>query len=187
MKTKLITRENKKKTVKSYNISSFNCELCKTPFPCNYFSYIFIIYNLFLVRFSVGDKLYDLIEIDRPKDKNYIIFESLNKIKENNNIKSIHVIILNENNKITIGRGQESDVRINDISVSRSHAFITFENGKICLRDLNSKYGSLVLIKEDLNIFKEKISLQIGRTYIDACIKDFQDNQKENENENENK
>lgn len=34
METKLIIKENEKKTVKSYNIKSFNCEICKMPYPC---------------------------------------------------------------------------------------------------------------------------------------------------------
>jgi hypothetical protein len=34
METKLVIKENEKKTVKSYNIKSFNCEICKTPYPC---------------------------------------------------------------------------------------------------------------------------------------------------------
>ena len=33
LKTKLTQEENEKKTVKSYNIKSFNCEICKTPYP----------------------------------------------------------------------------------------------------------------------------------------------------------
>jgi hypothetical protein len=36
MKTKLNIKENEKKTVKSYNIKSYNCEICKTPYPCKY-------------------------------------------------------------------------------------------------------------------------------------------------------
>jgi len=34
MQTKLSKKENEKKSVTSYNIKSFNCEICKTPFPC---------------------------------------------------------------------------------------------------------------------------------------------------------
>jgi hypothetical protein len=34
MQTKLQKKENEKKTVTSYNIKSFNCEICKTPYPC---------------------------------------------------------------------------------------------------------------------------------------------------------
>ena len=35
MNTKLTIKENEKKTVLSYNMRSFNCEICKTPYPCN--------------------------------------------------------------------------------------------------------------------------------------------------------
>lgn len=34
MQTKLSVKENPKKYVKSYNIKQFNCEICKTPYPC---------------------------------------------------------------------------------------------------------------------------------------------------------
>lgn len=71
--------------------------------------------------------------------------------------------------KITLGRGHESDVRINDISVSRTHASITFNptNGKICIRDLKSKFGTLVLLKNRIQVREKKIHLQIGRTYLE--------------------
>lgn len=45
METKLSIKENEKKTVKSYSIRSFNCEICKTPYPCKYlYTYILISY-----------------------------------------------------------------------------------------------------------------------------------------------
>lgn len=99
-------------------------------------------------------------------------------MKDNNNIKSIHVISLDEQSKIIMGRGHESDVRINDISVSRSHAMLTFLNGKIQIRDLKSKFGTLVLIKKDLPILEKKIQLQIGRTYLETCSKNYKDYEK---------
>jgi len=58
--------------------------------------------------------------------KSFIILESLNQVKDNNNVKSIHVIIL-DGQKITLGRGHEADVRINDISVSRQHAVLIYD------------------------------------------------------------
>lgn len=99
-------------------------------------------------------------------------------MKDNNNIKSIHVIILEENSKIIMGRGHESDVRINDISVSRSHATLTFQNGKIKIQDLKSKFGTLALIKKELPILEKKIHLQIGRTYLEACLKNYKEYEK---------
>lgn len=99
-------------------------------------------------------------------------------MKDNNNIKSIHVITLDEQSKIIMGRGHDSDVRINDISVSRSHANLTFENGKIKIMDMKSKFGTLALIKKELPILDKKIQLQIGRTYLDTCSKDYEDYEK---------
>jgi len=36
MQTKLSVKESNKKNVKSYNIKQFNCEICKTPYPCKF-------------------------------------------------------------------------------------------------------------------------------------------------------
>ena len=92
-------------------------------------------------------------------------------MKENCNIKSIHIISLSDD-IITIGRGHESDVRINDISVSRSHASLKYnsQTGKLLLKDLKSKFGTLVLLKRPIEIREAKIHLQIGRTYIEASL-----------------
>ncbi len=112
-------------------------------------------------------------------------------MKENCNIKSIHVIQLNDE-ELTIGRGHESDVRINDISVSRNHAKLKYnkEDGTILLRDLKSKFGTLILIKKPLLIKEKKIHLQIGRTYIEGWLMgmaEFEKLRKEKKNKHINK
>jgi len=140
----------KKKTVNTYNMKSFNCEICKTPYP---------------LRFKSENNFYDIIEYIRPVDKNYIILESLNQLKDNNNYKSIQVITLEENEKIILGRGHETDVRINDISVSRTHAMMSLIEGKIIIKDLKSKFGTLVLIQHNLELTEKIVYLQIGRTF----------------------
>jgi hypothetical protein len=45
-----------------------------------------------------------------------------------------------------------------------------FNNGQIKIRDLKSKFGSLILVKKDLEIKNKKINLQIGRTYIESLV-----------------
>ena len=97
-------------------------------------------------------------------------------MKEDKNIKSIHIITLEDQMKITLGRGFETDIRINDISVSRMHASLLFSNGQMKLRDLKSKFGTLTLIKKDFEVINKKINLQIGRTYLEAVIKLNSDN-----------
>ena len=162
METKLNIKENEKKTVKSYNIKSFNCEICKTPYP-------------FRFKIEGRDDTFDLIDITLPTS-NYIVLESLNQMKENCNIKSIHVITLTDD-PITIGRGHESDVRINDISVSRSHATLKYDSttGKLLLKDLKSKFGTLVLLKRPIEIQTSKIHLQLGRTYMEAKLMNIEE------------
>ena len=169
IKTKLIIKENSKKNVKSYNFSCFNCKICKTPFP---------------FKFRIKDKnnnnnmnkIYSLIDIEKPEFENYLVLESLDQINENNNFKTIHVITLNEENFI-IGRGHECDIRINDISVSRVHAILHFDMIRklLLLRDLKSKFGTLVLVKKPIKILKKYIRLQIGRTFIETKLVDEDD------------
>ena len=162
METKLEIKENEKKTVKNYIIKSFNCEICKTPYP-------------FKFKIEGNDKIFNLINIEKP-NCDYIILESLNQIKHDSNVKSIHLIQLNDD-FIIIGRGHFCDIRINDISVSRNHACLKYdyESGKLLIKDLKSKFGTLILIKKPLEIKEKKICLQIGRTYIEASLIDFKE------------
>ena len=48
--------------------------------------------------------------------------------------------------KIRLGRGHDADVRIHDISVSRTHAFIKKEaqTNRLYIEDNKSKFGTLV-------------------------------------------
>lgn len=65
----------------------------------------------------------------------------------------IHILTpLNHMNNFKIGRGHDSDLRINDISVSRCHAKISFRNNNFYLSDNMSKFGTLVLIRRTLSI-----------------------------------
>ena len=51
-----------------------------------------------------------------------------------------------------LGRGHDSDLRINDISVSRCHAVIKFKNDGFYLTDNMSKFGTLVLIRNKIDL-----------------------------------
>lgn len=47
---------------------------------------------------------------------------------------------------VRIGRGNDNDLKLNDISVSRIHAFIKRDpkDGSFYIEDNNSKFGTLV-------------------------------------------
>lgn len=61
-------------------------------------------------------------------------------------------------------------MRINDISVSRTHAYITLSNGKIFIKDSKSKFGTLVLIQDNIELAGKALCLQIGRTYVECQV-----------------
>jgi len=76
-------------------------------------------------------------------------------------------------NTIKIGRGVGTDLRINDISVSRVHAIIRLENGVFSLEDNQSKFGTLILIKKPmiLNKSNNNFEIQSGRTVLKFNVK----------------
>ena len=110
-----------------------------------------------------------LIDIPKP-DNNFIIIENL--ARDRQSCRIFHVISSLYNNLLKIGRGHDCNIRINDISVSRCHAFIKMENGLFYLEDNNSKFGTLILVKGGLILNPDaNLSVQIGRTVISFAIK----------------
>ena len=160
LKTKIETRENEKLTVKTYICNKYNCDVCLKPYP---------------VRFRIPefDKVYELIDLNRPPELDYIILESLDYIKEHNNLKILHFVELNGDD-IKIGRYDTNDIIDTDISVSRKHAILKFnkENGKLYLENLSEKFGSLILIKGNIKLKEKNIHFQVGKSYIKACLSD---------------
>ena len=58
----------------------------------------------------------------------------------------------------------------------------------LLIRDLKSKFGTLVLIKKPIKILKKYIRLQIGRTFIETKLvdeDDVKDKIEEEKNEND--
>lgn len=90
----------------------------------------------------------------------------------------IQIVNMGTKNTIKIGRGVDTDLRINDISVSRIHAFIKLENGSFYLEDNHSKFGTLVLVNKPIlmNKHNTNIDLQTGRTILRFSVKKKQSN-----------
>jgi len=128
--------EVKRQAKNSVNFSSFfwktfECEICKKAYP--------------LMISSNGYK-FNLVQFEQQTG-DYMVLESLNQ--EKNTSRIIHIIRPTPQKDVfKLGRGHESDLRINDISVSRCHAKIKLENGKFMLEDNQSKFGTLVLVKQ---------------------------------------
>ena len=138
-----------------YLIKEIDCELCKTKLP----DYI-----------RHKNKLYKIIEF-KTEFKNYISFENLTLDKHKN--KFIYVVNLDNKKEIKIGRGQEANIILSDISVSRVHCILNVNNKNVYLEDNDAKYGTLVLVQaQKLNLIDNMdLNLQIGRSFINCKTK----------------
>lgn len=102
----------------SFYWKSFECEICRKAYP---------------LMIKAGPSKFKLVEYEKQTG-DYMVLESLNQ--EKNTSRIIHIIRPTPAKEVfKLGRGHESDLRINDISVSRCHAKIKLENGKFMLED----------------------------------------------------
>ena len=161
LKQKMAKKEEK--NLVSYTWKQFECEICKKPYP-----YVF-------KSNGVSYRLVD-VEADIPKDRNYLLLESLTF--EKNSSRMVHLIMPDADQKVfKLGRGHESDVRVSDISVSRCHALVKFndQTGRFYLEDNLSKFGTLVLSKGNIHLEPEMTkAVQIGRSVISFTVKPYQ-------------
>lgn len=112
------------KNFKTFVWKAFECEICKAAYPLQ-----------MKARSEEGNCLlsFDLIKYQRPKG-DFMVLESL--MGEKNHQRVIHIISPSKfKTQFGLGRGNESDLRINDISISRHHSQIKFKNGKFFLAD----------------------------------------------------
>ena len=58
----------------------------------------------------------------------------------------MYVLNFEGQNHFQLGRNQDIDIRFTEISVSRLHSTIFFQDDKFYIKDENSKFGTLVLI-----------------------------------------
>ena len=153
----LIQSKIKKTETESCKVLTFKrleCEICKMAFP---------------EKISIKGALFSIIDIDKP-DKDYIILEGL--IKEIPEEKSIFIVHFKNKKEIKIGRATDANIRLNDISVSRAHANIKQYNDSFYLHDTNSKFGTLIRMKNKFKIFCDKpFYVQKGNTFYEFIMK----------------
>ena len=155
LNTKSCTKVHNNERYYIYLVKQVQCEICKSKFPD------FIKYK---------DNIFEVLELS-TEFKSYCILEILTLDKESR--RYLFVLNLDINNKIKLGRGHESHLSLNDISVSRVHSLLTIDNKNIFLEDNNSKFGTLILVQTPLLRLTEDLPLfiQIGRTYLECKVK----------------
>ncbi|ORM42277.1 uncharacterized protein BXIN_1085 [Babesia sp. Xinjiang] len=85
--------------------------------------------------------------------------------------KGLHFISVQDSDFVRLGRGHDASVRIADVSISRNHATIFYENGTFYLEDHDSKFGTLVALRRPLPISPtETMAVQVGRSLIELAV-----------------
>lgn len=136
----------------SYEYSPPECEICRAALPAS--------------AAAAGGERVPLLELPRTQAP-YIVLESLGEAAA---ARRCFVLSLAGRPK-TIGRSHESDLRIVDVSVSRCHAELRFEEGQFILEDNNSRFGTLVELRRPHPIpMSGPISVQVGRTLLTLSV-----------------
>ena len=140
-----------------YNVKQISCEICKEKYP-----------DFIYLNENDNNNILDIFDFVENKFDSYIILESYFK----NNFKNIFVLSCDSHNVISIGRSHETNLRINDITVSRFHSEIIKENNKFYIRDLYSKFGTGILLQNNKIKIKEDFPLyiQIGKNIMEIKI-----------------
>jgi len=132
---------------------SLNCELCKSPYP-------------FAVYFN--GKIHELLTFKLPNPP-YIIFEHFSK--DENNCCGIYIAGFSIKQELKIGRNNENDIRLNDVSVSRYHSKICLHEKDVYIEDTNSKFGTLILLrKPKILIPGEHYIIQSANSVLDFFV-----------------
>ena len=145
-----VDSDNPEVEVISYNRKDISCELCKEKLP-DYIKY--------------NDKYYN-ISFYKPKFEEFFVLESMRADKHK--AKFIHILSLDKKNSINIGRANECELSISELSVSRFHCIIHKDEGELFLEDNSSKFGTLVLIQNNNMYMNDFIPLriQINKTFV---------------------
>ena len=92
---------------------------------------------------------------------------------DKNTSRNIHMLTVTAaKSEFKLGRGHESDVRINDISVRRCHAIIKCKKDGFYIEDNLSKFGTIVLLKDKMRLHEDHtMAIQAGRSVVSFTIK----------------
>ena len=153
--SKITTKISSNNDIYCYVFKSLKCEICQSIIP-----EIAEFRGKFL-------SLLDFKNIDPP----YIILQSMyqyNSTNRNlNELNIIFVISFKTNLQVNIGRANNSNIRLSDVSVSRNHAKLTYSKGDFFLDDVGSKFGTLLLIQNNILFLPNKnISIQAGKCHL---------------------
>jgi hypothetical protein len=154
LRSKMTTKSLNFLTVHSFK--NIECEICKQSIPGKSI--------IILERIRFRNEVISFVDYEKP-DSFYIILESLSN--EKRETRHVYIINMKEKRTMKIGRANDADVRMTDISISRNHAFFKLNSDGVYLEDNGSKFGTLVQLQNNITFLPGKVfALQSGKIYI---------------------
>jgi hypothetical protein len=130
----------------SYFWKSMHCELCKKVYPFS---------------LTAGGREVSLFSVSKSEG----VTLALELLARESHNQAVYILNTKDNTSLRLGRGHESDLRINDISVSRCHAILNIRQGQFYLKDNSSKFGTLIKLPNEIFIDRgTTLVVQTGRT-----------------------
>ena len=137
-----------------YSFKSLECEICKSKIP---------------EQVEYRGKFISLLEF-KDIEPPYLVLQTMNQYNPQNRNLEYNVIFVMSfklKNFLIIGRANNSDIRLSDISVSRNHSVISYDNGEFFIDDIGSKFDTLLLIQNNILFLPYKeISIQTGKSHL---------------------
>ena len=138
--------------VSSYFWRDIACELCKTPFPSS---------------IDCRGRRYDIIAVTYPS-KPYVVLEDTREDQPN----GVHILSLNHGEALTVGRANDVELKLNDITVSRTHALVRNIDNQFYLVDSGSKFGTLLQTTDWISLTSAaEVVVQVSRTLLTFRLK----------------
>ncbi len=110
--------------------------------------------------FSIGDAYFRVSRID----ENNILLSSYNSNNKENPY-STTVLAINNNYEFKIGRGTDTNLRLPLPNISRNHASLRIQNGRVYLVDNNSSNGTFVIQDRTIDDAGATISTNVRDIY----------------------
>lgn len=116
---------------------NYQCEICKCEYP---------------TCLQYKNRKYPLIDYQTVPFSQFAVFDYFLYDDEEmkpfrNGMLFINTSIPNE--EITLGRTQTNKIKLRNISVSRIHCSLMYQNGNIYIKDNGSKFGTMMYMKEN--------------------------------------
>jgi len=141
----------------AYLVKQQNCDLCKQAYPSH-------------VCLQGVNR--PLVEVPQPAGP-FMVLEQAARSSRATGSTGVLVATLAHDGTLSFGRSAEkAGFRVDDISISRLHARISFREGKFMLEDNNSRFGTLVRMRRPYVLSQgETVSIQKGGAYVSLTLK----------------